>query len=1540
MVTIIPEATDEDLWNDTDSLTEGGRVYDHHNSRGRKQPPSSSHQKKVLRLSTTAADVPGAPASLTPSTVGSTVLTADAPASAASSASLVSSPDDADGVKSKEHRYDDSTNSYDEESDDDDPLGGDTPRAGGAGATPGSTLSSFTPYSLTSPGNSSTNNTNTITSNTVLLREYEDDDSTAMVIEEEEDPTAPSDEEGEDNEIDPNDPGEPGRLVPSTTTPNHSQQPLLLRHSNRGRLSRLLGAASSSAPRLFKRSSSTSSTSSKDKKTTQDPTMAADGAAAVSSTSSSRDNNNSSANHQPRLTGASIVPSVDPHTLSHFHRLELQAKLAQQSYHKQAKARKYRDRQQDVQGYKQLWREYEQLQLWEREQQQQQQQQQQQEQLQGDGPSNQPDRDEDTTVPKAVEVVENFASPTAAGKDDGTGPSGRSVPSTEPLPRRARFLRRGGGNSRGRRSASAGGDGRRSRAQSFDLADSTNWYFDFQAVDFAYEGIPHDRLQSSLSLLSEASLDAQRRLYAEKRRQRRRTKRHNKKKKKNQSKAGSTHQASSSSVASSRASNPSWTVADEAPLATDAESFLQATTMTPRRDYGPVRGSGSVQSAPLPLTARVYSSDLCPASAGAVAAATTPAEWVDQEIHCDASSCLSDMGETASYTSNDYRVPRRSARHYFSSSYGSGLGSGMAGGTSTTDKLAELEAKVQALQERNAELAAAAAASSSQGSNASPRTDPDGSSSSPTGSGRPFSAETAKTPVATNGIASIRRRFEDTQDIVRALDKAPEESAMPYTCQPPAPTQSPLMAYHLGRVIADESSETEPDDSILSAIEESMTSFASSTADKVPSPFGKASPPFKSLLSEVALSVPPLDLHCPSGDEELFLLASPDESIDAPPLDESLAVPSPDAFACESATSSPLKTPSSEAPPSLRALNTSSTETASDDDDFADEGEEKKDHAGDELQTPVKAADPAKATETPVQEMESSSHASSPGSNEGEDIFDRLARGELDATADENDDVLNGTAKPVDPPGKALLNGTPSLEVKRRPSKSKPKASGADPVAPIGWSPSSNPTPIRSPSRQSSISPNKNRSPRKNRWIAGLSTSEFLAMSEENALERLSRLEHREIQRTKLSLYDSADEDAESDEERAMVDAAATIAIVGTPANPSPQPRANEELPEDEATGSFSVAPVTSSSAAPIEELAGTSERDVALADSSLHGESLQLSDPEVATIVANSVSLNTETLPASISMATLPDRTYMKSPSGLLCVRLDRDATDGEAVSIPTADAASETVGAANELLLEESATSEVVSEDIGDNAPTSIGEDTFMPHLSELTDEVTSAQTAGSETAVGQVINVQGIEVNQLACDSPSPAPAPGQVSPNSHPIPKQVERLANTQGSQGQVAFSEHPRDEGAVNAASPASTAPRCDDAPALREVDDPSPVPTPSLSLAGAEGIAALREDGAFLVVEPADPNFETASPEAGDAPFSSFASGQLADDDVSLQDELCASFELAPLCESGAGSPNEKDGGHGTTESVDIGLFGAPIAEVCDVKEKPATSGT
>jgi hypothetical protein len=215
------------------------------------------------------------------------------------------------------------------------------------------------------------------------------------------------------------------------------------------------------------------------------------------------------------------------------------------------------------------------------------------------------------------------------------------------------------------------------RTNSFNLKNSKTWYFDFQAPELNLEQtiagstvtvtaastvaaiaadtefavlLQHDNddddsddcsivsRQSGLSLLSEATMDAQRRLYAEKRRERRRKK------------AGVASGAKS--VASSRLSS--------LPTAPPASTI----TATARRDYGPVRRlSKSMQPDDIaPLTEMEVS--FVPSLEDASSA-------YKQQQDQDDASIVSDMGDDCSIASNntfnsnnDYRVPRRVRRSY------------------------------------------------------------------------------------------------------------------------------------------------------------------------------------------------------------------------------------------------------------------------------------------------------------------------------------------------------------------------------------------------------------------------------------------------------------------------------------------------------------------------------------------------------------------------------------------------------------------------------------------------------------------------------------------------------------------------------------------------------------------------------------------------------------------------------------------------------------------------------------------------------------
>jgi hypothetical protein len=333
--------------------------------------------------------------------------------------------------------------------------------------------------------------------------------------------------------------------------------------------------------------------------------------------------------------------AVKPKQYSNFQKLKLQVALHKQHSQKQAFSIKKQDRQQDVDSYRELYHTFQEMQ--------QELQQQQQETVDAAALAEAEAISPTTGSLKSGKKGKKTVSPRKKNdkKKSSTGP--QDPPGTPPM----------------------------QRANSFNLKNSNSWYFDFQAPELNLEqsiagstvtitaastvaaiaadtkfavALRNDNddddsddcsivsRQSGLSLLSEATMDAQRRLYAEKRRERRRKK------------AGAA--SSAKSVASSRLSSLSTAI----PAST--------VTATARRDYGPVRRlSKSMQpddTAPLTQMEVSFVHSLEDASSP-----------YKQEQDQDDASIVSDIGDDYSITSNntsnsnnDYRVPRRVRRSY------------------------------------------------------------------------------------------------------------------------------------------------------------------------------------------------------------------------------------------------------------------------------------------------------------------------------------------------------------------------------------------------------------------------------------------------------------------------------------------------------------------------------------------------------------------------------------------------------------------------------------------------------------------------------------------------------------------------------------------------------------------------------------------------------------------------------------------------------------------------------------------------------------
>lgn len=415
------------------------------------------------------------------------------------------------------------------------------------------------------------------------------------MIPEEEDPTAPSDEEDFNERMDLE---QPGRLVPTwkstgVVTPSNLMSPLTVSWSYDD---------------------------------DDDDTNASPSFTAATNLSTAR----SSMSPEQYVAALELSRSaVKPKQYSNFQKLKLQVALHKQHSQKQAVSIKKQDRAADVQAYRQLYHTFQEMQ--------QELQQQQQETVNAAALA----QSEAESVSVTTESLDIDKS---KHKDKKKTPA--SAPQVRPM----------------------------KRTNSFDLKNSNTWYFDFQApelhleqsiagstvnvtaantvaaiaadTDFADDNDSDSddcsivSRQSGLSLLSEATMDAQRRLFAEKRRERRRKK------------AGATSGAKS--VTSARFSS--------LPTAT-----LASTVTTARRDYGPVRRlskSMEPESTTVPLT------DMDISFVQSLEDASSPYKQQHAQPQDDA-SMVSDMGDDCSIASNnttnsnnDYRVPRRVRRSY------------------------------------------------------------------------------------------------------------------------------------------------------------------------------------------------------------------------------------------------------------------------------------------------------------------------------------------------------------------------------------------------------------------------------------------------------------------------------------------------------------------------------------------------------------------------------------------------------------------------------------------------------------------------------------------------------------------------------------------------------------------------------------------------------------------------------------------------------------------------------------------------------------
>jgi hypothetical protein len=433
----------------------------------------------------------------------------------------------------------------------------------------------------------------------------------ASMIPEEEDPTAPSDEEDFNDHLDSQ---QPGRLVPTwkstgVLTPNTSQSlmsPLTVSWSY-------------------------------DDDDDNNNGMSASSLAAINLSTA-----RSTMSPESYLAALELSRSaVKPKQYSNFQKLKLQVALHKQHSQKQAVSIKKQDRQQDVQSYRELYHTFQEME--------QDLQQQQQETVNAAALAEAESVSVTTdSKNKSGKKAKKVVSPRKKNdkKKTPTGPP--DPPGTPPM----------------------------KRTNSFNLKNSKSWYFDFQApelhldqsiagstvvvtaantvaaiaadtefaVNLQYNDNDDDddcsivSRQSGLSLLSEATMDAQRRLYAEKRRERRRKK------------AGAAFGAKS--VTSSQLSS--------LPTITPA-----STVTTSRRDYGPARRLS--KSMPPDSTASLTEMEV--SFVHSLEDASSPYKQQQDE---DDTSIVSDMGDDCSIVSNntgtnsnnDYRVPRRVRRTY------------------------------------------------------------------------------------------------------------------------------------------------------------------------------------------------------------------------------------------------------------------------------------------------------------------------------------------------------------------------------------------------------------------------------------------------------------------------------------------------------------------------------------------------------------------------------------------------------------------------------------------------------------------------------------------------------------------------------------------------------------------------------------------------------------------------------------------------------------------------------------------------------------
>mmetsp|Transcript_12553 Transcript_12553/g.25993 ORF Transcript_12553/g.25993 Transcript_12553/m.25993 type:complete len:955 (-) Transcript_12553:142-3006(-) len=237
------------------------------------------------------------------------------------------------------------------------------------------------------------------------------------------------------------------------------------------------------------------------------------------------------------------------------------------------------------------------------------------------------------------------------------------------------------------------------RTDSFDLKDSSSWFFDFQTarVDPVPDEHDDDASQGNLSLLSEQSLDAQRRFYAEKRRKR--------KERKKQSKLEKRLQKDAEALGMNDPSrqSPGQLIRSNSGLLNMGNSVSSGFT----NDYGPVR-DGPPRSAPAPFELEVsfqhgdgYASDLNDNKGDDGSYVGSYVSDLGDESYTGGGWGGSQAGQSYSqYTygsaSNDYGVKRRARRSDYSTKYGD------KDRESIQDKLKALESKV-AQMKTNAE---------------------------------------------------------------------------------------------------------------------------------------------------------------------------------------------------------------------------------------------------------------------------------------------------------------------------------------------------------------------------------------------------------------------------------------------------------------------------------------------------------------------------------------------------------------------------------------------------------------------------------------------------------------------------------------------------------------------------------------------------------------------------------------------------------------------------------------------------------------------